>query len=113
MLKLLSFSALLLLANIGFSGTSACGVVSGFTYNMDTLERPYKLSGFWVKQNTKDIRITYGNNPKLIERVEELKGSLFICLDDYRLIIKSYAGLPRTYAKVRGYRIWLNGEELE
>jgi hypothetical protein len=94
-----------------FAAKSLCGKVKGLTYNQDTIERPYELSGFWVKQNTRDIRVTFGKSPELIEDIAELagEGSLFVCLDEYELETKKYAGKRRTYAYATDYRIWLNG----
>ncbi len=101
-----------LLAPSLFAQEKICGRTYGFAYNQDSIERPYRLSGFWIKQNTQDVRITYGNSPELIEAVELLKGSLFICLDEYTLVTKKYAEKPRLYAMVSKYRIWVDGEEL-
>ena len=95
-----------------FAEDSVCGRAYGFAYNQDSIERPYRLSGFWVKQNTRDVRITFGNSPELVETVEALKGSIFICLDDYTILTKKYDGKPHLYAAVSKFRIWLNGEEI-
>ena len=92
-----------------------CGKVTGFSYNQDSIERPYSLSGFWVKQNTDDLRVTYGTSSEMIETIQELAndGSLFVCLDNYTLVTKKYSGKKRTYAHVKNYRVWLNGVKIE
>ena len=104
--------AVTLFIHSAFAEQPICGRAYGFAYNQDSLERPYRLSGFWVKQNTQDIRITFGKSPELIETVETLKGSVFICLDEYTILTEQYAGKPRLYAVVSKFRIWLNGEEI-
>ncbi len=106
------FSILIFGFNHFTFASSICGKTTGFSYNQDTQQRPYELSGFWLKQNTRDIRITYGNSPELISFIKDLKGSIFICLDKYELIEKTYAGKERTYAKVEHFRVWLNGKEI-
>ncbi len=104
---------ILLLATFGSyaSSKSLCGVIAGPSFNRDTEVRPYQLSGFWLKQNTKDIRVTYGNSPELINVVERLidEGqSLFACLDVYIIDKKPYAGKERLYARATEFRVWLN-----
>ena len=89
-----------------------CGKVVGKRYNQDSIKRPYELSGFWVKQNTFDVRVTHGNSPELINLVQELDGALFICLDEYTLEESTYAKKVRYYAHATEYRVWLNGEKL-
>ncbi len=91
-------------------GESLCGKTAGFSYNHDTIKRPYQLSGFWLKQNTQDIRITYGNSPELVTFVEGLEGNIFLCLDEYKLVKKTYSGKNRTYAQVEQFRAWVNGK---
>ena len=103
------------------SQKSICGKVTGVRYNKDTNKRPYELSGFWIKQSTTDVRVTYGTSPELIEDVQNVyiefvrhneRASLFICLDEYSLEKRTYAKRPRTYGHATEYRIWLNGHEL-
>lgn len=89
-----------------------CGKVMGKRYNKDTNERPYELSGFWIKQNTFDVRVTHGRSPELIDLVQELDGALFICLDEYNLEKSTYAKKVRYYVEATEYRVWLNGEKL-
>jgi len=104
---------LFLINTISFSSETICGKAVGFSYNKDSIERPYSLSGFFIKQNTRDIRITFGNSPELIENIENILKEghhIFICLDNYELIFKTYASKKRVYGIVDGYRIWLNGE---
>ncbi len=91
-----------------------CGRVTGAAFNQDTLERPYSLSGFWIKQNTRDIRVTFGNSPLVIETVEDYiqEGGLFICLDEYTLKTQTYARKPRVYASSNSFRLWQKGQRL-
>ena len=105
---------LFLFVTLGFSQISVasaiCGKTAGFSYNKDSKKRPYQLSGFWIKQNTKDIRVTYGNSPELVQFVGKLKGNIFVCLDKYKLVEKKYSGKKRIYAKVKKFRVWVNGK---
>ena len=103
--------ALLMFSSIVYAQEPACGRATGFSYNQDTINRPYRLSGFFLKQNTTDIRITYGNSPELVEVVKSFDNKqLFICLDEYELFNKTYAGRNRVYAVVEKFRIWIDGE---
>ncbi len=100
------------------SQKSICGKVTGTAYNHDTNERPYQLSGFFIKQSTTDVRVTFGTSPELIETVQEIyfsseeRISLFICLDEYTLEKRTYDRRPRTYGHATKYRIWVNGEKI-
>ena len=98
---------------------SLCGEVWGAAYNQDTIERPYRLSGFWIDQggrSTPDIRVTFGNSPELVEIVEELgdlrKFAAFVCLDDYTIETRTYRRRPRQYATATKFRVWYKGERV-
>ena len=111
MIKFL-LSSIFLFSFNAMADKSLCGKAVGFAFNQDTIERAYMMSGFFVKQNTSDIRVTFGNSPELITDIETLTNfrGVFVCLDKYELKKKTYSGKARVYGVVSEYRVWQNGE---